>query len=181
MAKRFISTEIWDEDWFLDMTNEYKLFWFYILSSCDHAGIFKVNMRSFCSLNEVNLTPTQALLYFNNGKDRIIVISDSIWLISDFFVFQYGTTFNPNNRVHQSIENIYKKYKIDINLIRGLIDLKDRVKDKDKDIDKDIVKLKKENNGKFIGNFKSQGEELFAQRFAAHSKTKQNGRKDSSS
>ena len=26
MAKRFSATEIWDEDWFLDMPNEYKLF-----------------------------------------------------------------------------------------------------------------------------------------------------------
>lgn len=167
MAKRFISTEIWDEDWFLEMTNEYKLFWFYILSSCDHAGIFKVNLRSFCSLNEVKLTSTQALIYFNNGKERIMVISDSIWLISDFFVFQYGTTFNPNNRVHESIENIYKKYKIDINLIRGLIDLKDRAKDKDKDKDV-LLNSKKSKDGKFSGNFKAQGEELFAQRFSTH-------------
>lgn len=177
MAKRFISTEIWDEDWFLEMDIEYRLFWFYILSSCDHAGIFKVNLRSFCGLNGVNLTSTQALVYFNNGKDRIIVISDSIWLISDFFVFQYGTTFNPNNRVHLSIENIYKKYKIDINLIRGLIDLKDRVKDKDKDKD-NLVKLKNEKNGKFSGNFKSQGEELFAERFSRHDKIDKNGEED---
>ena len=43
MAKRFTSTEIWNEDWFLDMPAEYKLFWYYMLCECDHAGLFKVN------------------------------------------------------------------------------------------------------------------------------------------
>lgn len=137
MAKRFTATEIWDEDWFLSMPNEYKLFWYYMLSTCNHSGIFKVNLRSFCSLNEVNLTSTIALEHFNSGKQRIRVISESIWFVEDFFVYQYGATFNWNNRVHESIGEIYKRQKIELTSIRGLLDLKDRVKDKDKDKDKD--------------------------------------------
>lgn len=131
MAKRFTSTEIWSEDWFLDMPNEYKLFWFYVLSECNHAGIFKVNLRSFCSLHGVKVTSKEAVDYFNTGKDRIRVVADGVWLIEDFFAFQYGSTFNPNNRVHESIEKEYKKIGVALTSIRGLIDLKDRVKDKD--------------------------------------------------
>ncbi len=138
MAKRFFATEIWEEDWFLEMPLEYKLFWFYMLAACDHAGLFKVNLRSFCGLNEVKLSSKTALEHFNNGKIRIRVVSESIWLIEDFFVFQYGPGFNPNNRMHESIENLYVKNKIELTSIRGLKDLKDRVKDKDKDKDKDI-------------------------------------------
>jgi len=137
MAKRFTSTEIWGEDWFLDMPIEYKLFWYYILSTCDHAGIFKVNLRAFCGLNGVKLDSKEALNYFNNGKDRIRIIADNLWLIEDFFYYQYGEVFNPNNRVHDSIEKIYNKYDLKMTSIRGLKDLKDRVKDKDKDKDKD--------------------------------------------
>lgn len=137
MAKRFTSTEIWAEDWFLDMPIEYKLFWYYILSACDHSGLFKVNLKSFCSLNEVKVSAEKALNFFNAGKERIRMINPTLWLIEDFFVYQYGTTFNPNNRVHESIEDLYKKNKIKIGSIRGLLDLKDRVKDKDKDKDKD--------------------------------------------
>ena len=136
MAKRFTATEIWKEDWFLDMPIEYKLFWYYILSNCDHAGLFKVNLRSFCGLMEVKLTPSKVLEYFNFGKQRIRVISDSLWLIEDFFVYQYGPTFNWNNRVHESIGELYQRHNIELKSIRGLIDLKDRVKDKDKDIKK---------------------------------------------
>jgi hypothetical protein len=174
MAKRFMSTDIWDEDWFLDMPNEYKLFWFYVLSSCDHAGIFKVNLRSFCGLNDIKLTSEKALIYFNTGKERIMELNKNTWFIMDFFSFQYGSTFNENNRLHASIKNIYEKQNIEMTSVRGLKDLKERtksvvkedndgLKDKDKDILYNIVK-KQKNEKKFSGNFKAQGEELYADR-----------------
>lgn len=134
MAKRFTATEIWSEDWYLSMPNEYKLFWFYMLSTCDHAGLFKVNWRSFSGLVEVNLSSSDALDYFNAGKQRVRVIKSSLWFIEDFFVYQYGTTFNLNNRLHASIAAIYFKHQIDLTSIRGLLDLKQGVKDKDKEL-----------------------------------------------
>ncbi len=152
MAKRFTATEIWNEDWFLDMPTEYKLFWYYMLSNCDHAGLFKLNLRSFCGLNEVKLTSTIALNYFNAGKQRIRVISESIWFIEDFFVYQYGTTFNWNNRVHESIGELYKRQKIELTSIRGLLDLKDRVKDKDKDKDINSINGAKKIKAVFFEN-----------------------------
>ena len=89
MGKRFTDTNIWGEDWFLEMPNEYKLFWYYMLCNCDHAGIFKVNMRSFCSLNEVKLTSNKVLDYFNNGKQRIRELQSNVWFIEDFSVIEY--------------------------------------------------------------------------------------------
>lgn len=142
MAKRFSSTEIWSEDWFLDIPNSYKLFWFYILSSCNHAGIFRVNVKIFSALVEDAVDPNTAIKYFNFGKNRIRVLNESAWLIEDFFVYQYGDTININNRVHQSILKEYEKHSIKLDEIRGLnrslLDLKERVKDKDKE--KDEVK-----------------------------------------
>ena len=140
MAKRFASTEIWSEDWFLDIPNEYKLFWFYMLSNCDYAGVFKVNVRSFSGLLGVSVSSKTALSYYNSDKQRIREISQSIWYIEDFFVFQYGSTFNNNNPLHESIEKIYNKYNIDKTSVRGLKDLKERTKDKDKDKDKEMDK-----------------------------------------
>ena len=83
MAKRFSETEIWNEDWFLDMPNEYKLFWFYMLAKCDHAGLFKVNLRSFRGLIEGKLTSSEVLKHFNNGKERIRILSENLWFIED--------------------------------------------------------------------------------------------------
>mgnify|MGYP007100057613 FL=1 len=149
MAKRFSATEIWEEDWFLDMPNEYKLFWYYMLSTCDHAGLFKVNVGSFCKLLSVKIDPDKYLELINNGKLRVRPITGSLWLIEDFFVFQYGHVFNHNNKVHQSIANLYKKYNINILEVRGLSEVKERTKrgqegvndtPKDKEKDKEIYK-----------------------------------------
>jgi hypothetical protein len=146
MAKRFSATEIWDEDWFLDMPDHYKLFWFYMLAKCDHAGIFRVNITKFNRATTENkqVNATSAITYFNTGKERIRVLTDSKWFIEDFFVFQYGTTLNKNSKVHQSIENLYNQHNINLTSIRGLSDLKERVIDKDKDKVKDKEKY---NNG----------------------------------
>ena len=152
MAKRFTATEIWNEDWFLDMPMEYKLFWYYMLSTCNHAGFYKVNLRSFCGLNGVNLTSTKVLEYFNAGKQRIRVINTSLWLIDDFFVYQYGSTLNPNNRVHASIVKEYLKHGIELTSIRGLKDLKDGVKDKDKDKDNTVLENQEIVFDKFLLN-----------------------------
>jgi len=124
MAKRFFSTKIWDEDWYLDMPIEYRLFWFYLISACDHAGIFKVNTRNFCALNSVKIVNDTALEYFNKGKIRIRVINESTWLVEDFFFFQYGSTLNTQNRVHESIKTIYNQYDIKLGSIRGLKEVK---------------------------------------------------------
>src|ERR1043165_1493121 len=102
MAKRFTATEIWTEDWFIEMPSQYKLFWFYMLSACSHSGLFRVNLKSFCGLNEVKITSDEVLRLFNSGKQRIREINPTTWLIEDFFVYQYGGTFNHNNRVHES-------------------------------------------------------------------------------
>lgn len=144
MAKRFFASEIWEEDWFLDMPNEYKQFWFYMLAKCDHAGVFKVNLRSFRGLTGVSLTSSAALNHINAGKQRLRIIKDDVWLIEDFFVYQYGSIFNLGNRLHESVAKIYEKYEIDLTSIRGLKEVKkstktppkdpnDGVKDKDKD------------------------------------------------
>lgn len=192
MAKRFTSTEIWEEDWFLDMPNEYKLFWFYMLSTCNHAGLFKVKSKSFKGLLEVNITLPEALKYFNAGKDRIRVVSESLWYVEDFFVFQYGTTFNGNSKVHESIENALNQVNIKVTSVRGLLEVKNtsfggledlKARDKDKDKDKDIVfNEKNRKNGKsetgLSGNFKSQGEEILAKRYSENLAAAERHRKE---
>ena len=45
MAKRFLDTNVFDKEWFQELEPKFKLFWFYMISKCDHAGIWNVNMR----------------------------------------------------------------------------------------------------------------------------------------
>src|ERR1700677_5402744 len=133
MAKRFFASEIWEEDWFLEMPNEYRWFWFYMLAKCDHAGIFRVNLRSIRGKIEADLSPSRALTLINVDKQRVRVLKDNVWLIEDFFVFQYGPKFSPKNRVHASVAEIYEKHGVNLTSIRGLLVPTDGVKYKDKD------------------------------------------------
>jgi hypothetical protein len=133
MAKRFTATEIWEEDWFLDMPNEYKLFWFYMKDRCDHAGLFKVNTTTFNKMHDLGINSELAFELFNKGKKRIRKVNGSSWLIEDFFLFQYGEHFNTKNRMHESILKLYNKVEVKLESIRGLVVVCDTLKDKDKD------------------------------------------------
>jgi hypothetical protein len=46
MAKRFIDTKIWDKSWFRKLDPKDKLIWIYILTKCDHAGIFDADWEA---------------------------------------------------------------------------------------------------------------------------------------
>lgn len=184
MAKRFTATEIWGEDWFLEMPNEYKLFWYYMLSNCDYAGIFKVNVRSFIGILEVSLSSKTALEHFNLGKGRIRILSDSVWFIEDFFVYQYGIVFNYNNNMHDSIGKIYKKHEIELTSLRGLREVRGTPKEKDKDkVINNTTKVKIHENVQknYPVNFRAQSEELLLRRISeGKAKVERNGSEDTS-
>ena len=47
MSKRDTDTELWSEDWFLDLSDAEMLFWFYLKDRCDHAGFWRPNFKIF--------------------------------------------------------------------------------------------------------------------------------------
>lgn len=181
MAKRFTATEIWEEDWFLDMPNEYRLFWYYMLSKCDHAGVFKPNITRFNNSVGKKINKEKALMFFNEGKERISVTRKKNWWIIDFFVFQYGQIFNFNNNLHFSIYKVYNQEDINVRTNRGLKEVRggtwtgliedfDTLKEKEIYsiiINKKInskVKISENGNSKFGSNFKAQGENVMFDR-----------------
>lgn len=161
MAKRFTDTDIWMEDWFLDLDANQKMFWFYLKDNCDHAGIWRPNLKYF----EFILGSTIALDDFidrsNKDKERILVLPDGRWFLKGFIKFQYdpkGRGLNENSRMHKSIIEALEAAGIDpqsldlkltstrpqVDLKNTLnkpqIEVKDRVKDKVKEKDKEIRK-----------------------------------------
>ena len=148
MSKRFHDTEIWNEDWFLDMDEKYRLFWFFIKDTCDHAGIWKPNIRRFNNTLEDKIDIDEALHVFNGDKLRVDVLPNNHWVLLDFIQFQYGKVLNLNNRVHLSVFNRLKDLGVNLGSIRGLVevkmgsirgqvDLKAGVKEKEKE--KDLI------------------------------------------
>lgn len=145
MAKRFTDTELWKEDWFLDLDTNEKLFWFYLKDSCNHAGIWRPNQKYFEFILGSNIDLDEFILRSNHGKERIIVLHDGRWFLKGFIKFQYGKGLNEKNRVHKSIIEALEvaginpfSFELILTPNRPQNEVKEGVKDKDKD--KDIRK-----------------------------------------
>jgi hypothetical protein len=142
MAKRFIDTELINEDWYLDLPSEIKLFWIYALCKCDHAGFLKANLRAFNALHSTAIDADTILKEINAEKERIRVIDERLWWITDFCKFQYGENLNPNNRAHLSVLKRLSQHSVsygsNMGHDRGMDGVKEKEKEKEKDIEKDI-------------------------------------------
>lgn len=136
MAKRFTDSTKWDDPFFADLSNEYKLLWIFILDKCNHAGIYKVNpkMAEFCLNAKYDWKEVLGVF-----KGRIQTLNGEKWFIPKFIEYQYGVLVE-NNRVHNSILQILHKEGIYKDCVRTLLGPKDKDKDKEKDKDKDEVK-----------------------------------------
>lgn len=173
MAKRFTDTDKYKKRFIRSLKGPYKLLWDYLYHDCDHAGIWIVDFE----IAQIYLGPDmdveehEALLLFNEGKDRVIPFcDDKKWFIPGFVEFQYGD-LNPENRAHKSVITLLQKYDLLDKFNKGLNkDLKtpskgckDKDKDKYKDKVKDIVKFFNETCGtKYRDSTKSINESISA-------------------
>ena len=105
MAKRFTDTEKWEDEWFTDLSNDYKVIWFYLLDTCDNAGIWKKNIKKLNYLCNTDISTDDLLKVF--GK-RITILADEKWFINKFCVVQYGHDFlqSKNKAVLSAIKKL---------------------------------------------------------------------------
>lgn len=184
MAKRLTDTEIWEQDWYIDLPNKYKLFWAYIKDKCDHSGIWRPNKGVAQKIIGEPINLDEFLQFVNIEKERVMVLPSGRWFIKDFFIFQYGDKFSPASQIHkgaikQLIANgVHPKeilgkslgemenydfqeikeiaYSKDINILKEAYQNPfKRVKDKDKVKDKE---KEKEENTKRAVEFSENGE-----------------------
>lgn len=168
MAKRLTDTEKWNDDWFISLSNDYRIIWQWLLDNCNHAGICKRSMRLLNMMCNTNITEEDLVLVM----DKRLIIIQNDWFIPKFLKFQY-TGLQSNKPVIVSVvkeleKNDYFKYIPESFGNDYII-----IKDKNKDINI-LVTPKPETNGKQFVNFKAQGEELFAKRDREH-RNKANG------
>lgn len=161
MHKRMFDIDIWDKKWFSKLANNYKLFWYFLLSRCDEIGVWDVNEENaeFFMNEKLDWRTVKEIF-----KDQIEIIRQNKWLIKDFIKFQYGADLK-NNKMLSKIKKLLIHHKIilsesefsldflskseffresisDKNPPSEIVDppsaTTDGVKDKDKDINKNI-------------------------------------------
>ena len=147
MAKRFIDTKMWDKAWFRRLTPKTKLIWIYLLTRCDHAGIWDADWEAaeFFIGDKVNYRRLPKII-----TDKMQEIDGgSQYYIPSFIEFQYGE-LRENSKPHLSVLKRLKD--------KGLLTLK--YKEKDKVKDKTKVKDKKIREKEFSDNVKKKAVEV---------------------
>jgi|TARA_R110002033_G_scaffold81364_5_gene132194 hypothetical protein len=133
VAKRFIDTGLFRKKWIRQLDPNMKLFWIYLLTDCDHAGIWDVDVERASFQLKVELDESEILNTFNR---KIVPFKPGKWFVPKFIVYQYGE-LNESNRAHNSVIKILTKYKLYKGLTRGLQGPMDMDKDMDKVKDKE--------------------------------------------
>ena len=129
MAKRFIDTKMWDKAWFRRLTPKYKAVWLYLLTRCDHAGIWDADWEAaeFLIGEPVNYNDLPGAI-----KEKMQVMHDGDqYFIPSFVEFQYGE-LKENSKPHLSVIKRLEE--------KGLHTLKAKYKDKEEDKKKDKEK-----------------------------------------
>lgn len=109
MAKRFTDTEKWKDEWFLELEPLMKILWLYMLDTCDHAGVWKVNFK-LASYSIGTVLDRQSAI--KALGDRIQVVSLDKWHIPKFITYQQKGALNPANNAHKGIINLLEYHKI---------------------------------------------------------------------
>lgn len=137
MVKRFCDTDIWQKEWFLNLSAVERQLFLYIKDNCDCAGFYVPNYAMLSFVMGQKITKED----FKNLK-QVVFVDEDVIFIEDFIKFQYNVfieELNPKYSVHRGIIKRLNKYGIFGTLTKQLrntyssIQDKDKVKDKDKD------------------------------------------------
>jgi hypothetical protein len=150
MAKRFTDTEKWKDDWYLSLSNDYRIVWQWLLDNCNHAGICKPSIKLLNFMCNTNLSEDELFKIFDNR----LLNFNTYWFIPKFIKFQYVSldTKKPAvisvvkelkmNNLLNYVSDLFNDFKTIIESLPNdylIIKDKDKDTDKDKDMDKVIV------------------------------------------
>ncbi len=142
MGKRFIGSELWDSDWFLDLPDKYKILWVYIITKCDCAGVWEPNLKTVSRLLNNKYDEAETLQFFSG---QIVKIKNK-WFLPKFIRYQSGKS--PSEKMIKPINNALSRigYSIDTVAIQYRYS-SDTPIEIEREIDKNIdidVEIKKE-------------------------------------
>jgi len=85
MAKRFIDTGLFDDEWFAELNPECKMFWIYYLTKCDHAGLLKYNKKLIEFQTGIKSLDT----VIEQLGNRLVRVNEQLFFCPKFIMYQY--------------------------------------------------------------------------------------------
>lgn len=139
MPKRFTATEKWKDIWFKKLEPKNKLLWIYLLDECDNAGLIELDLEIAGVLTGFKYSTLDVRETY---KTRLFQITEDVWFIPKFILFQYPKGLSNNDNVTKNVVNKLQKY----NLLDENLDLRETYRISNLDIqviykDKEEVKV----------------------------------------
>jgi len=145
MAKRFIDTNIFQDSWFMNLSPEAKLFFIYLITNCDNAGIIDLNIRlAEFQTGIKDLRNSFHTVCGEFGEKRLINLKENYYFLPNFIRYQYPNGLNSAVKAQQSVVLKLQDFNINPNSLERVNKQlegsyitpqdKDMYKDKDKDI-----------------------------------------------
>lgn len=108
MSKRFVDTELWQKEWFQDLSLKEKILMKYIFENCDCAGVWNGNfkMASFIIGEKVSIEDLEEI---NKKKHQFDILNNNNIFVSDFIKFQYGE-LSEKCKPHTKVISMLKHY-----------------------------------------------------------------------
>lgn len=117
MAYRFTDTSKWDDEWFIDLTKDEKLLFFYLIDNCDIGGFMELSTRKLSFNTGLSDVEVKVSL---KGLERGFILSKDkrVLFLKNFIKHQKNLPLNRQNKAHKGIftrfENYKDKFEIDL-------------------------------------------------------------------
>lgn len=152
MSKRFIDTGIFDDEWFMNLSQEGKLLWIYFITKCDHAGILRLNTK-LCKV-QTDIKSIETVIH--ELGDRLVTLGEQLYFIPKFIEFQYPGFPKSKAPQQQLVVKILEKHGLFNN---GMVSDSKVLAISDKTLPKELTNSYGNGNDNVIGNSNSNGHE----------------------
>lgn len=115
MSLRYTQTDKWKDDWFLSLSNDYRIIFLWLVDSCTIAGVWKISFKEMNYKCNTNITESEFLEIFGNRLKK--VDNHNAYFIPNYLKVQYPAGLQSNKPlivgVRKEIEfyNLYRFIK----------------------------------------------------------------------
>lgn len=108
MAKRFIDTLLFTDEWFCSLSKDGKLFFLYFITSCDHAGVLRLNNK----LCEFQTSIKSCETVIKELGNCLVTVKQGVYFMPKYIRFQYPKFPQSTVKQQESAINILKSYDL---------------------------------------------------------------------
>jgi hypothetical protein len=121
MAKRFIDTNLFNDEWVCNLSKDSKLFFIYYIVTCDHAGVLRLN-KKLCEFQTGIKSFETIIKEFGNS---LITVKENVFFMPKFIKFQYPNFPNSGVKQQDGALRILESLGITKDLLNSYLTLKE--------------------------------------------------------